>query len=163
MATDMSVKSGIFPVSVVVSFGSKTGFLQVWSQEPVGIDAEKILQIHLFGMLEGTWCKLDFIRSETFYLGWNLSVQKQRRKKQQTDKTEQSFHSLHFIYVYTTKLSFSFNYPNSLKSLGIFPKSFATMSKGFAFIDIFVKLIEMRNEVFSCFYMHHVHSVIMRS
>ena len=33
--------------------------------------------------------------------------------------------------------------------------------KGFAFIDIFVKLIEMRNEVFSCFYIHHVHSVIM--
>ena len=50
----MSVETGVLPVGVVVGLGRESRSLEIRSQKAVGIEGEKILDVHILCMLEGT-------------------------------------------------------------------------------------------------------------
>ena len=54
MSTDMSVETSVLPVGVVVGLWRESCALEIGSEKSVGIEGEKILDVHILCMLEGT-------------------------------------------------------------------------------------------------------------
>jgi len=72
VAADVTVKTCVLPVGIVFSLWLQACFLQVWSKKPVGIYAEKVLEVHIFGVLEWARCKFDVVDAEAFHFCRNL-------------------------------------------------------------------------------------------
>ena len=74
MASDVTVKSSVLPVRVVVSLRLKTCFLHVWSQKPVRIDSQQVSDVHVLGVLECAFGQCHVIDAEAFHLHRNLCI-----------------------------------------------------------------------------------------
>ena len=70
----MSVKSGIFPVGIVLRLGLKSGTFAVWCQKPVRVKSQKVAYVHILRMLERPGGKADRGYRETLHLCLDTGV-----------------------------------------------------------------------------------------
>ena len=69
MTSDVSVKTGVLPVGVVVGLGGESCAFELRSEKSVGIEGEKILDVHILCMFECTLRKSYVGNAEILHLG----------------------------------------------------------------------------------------------
>ena len=82
MAADVAVQSGVLPVCVVRSLRLESGLFKIRREKTVGIDAEKVSDVHVFRVLEFARSQSDVIDAEVFHLRRNLCAQGHRNQSQ---------------------------------------------------------------------------------
>ena len=98
MSADVTVKTGVLPVGIVLGLGRQPCSFQVGSQQTVGIEPHQVVNVRLLVSQELAFSQPDVVDGESLHLRLELSRSCHHCRSDGNGR-KKSFHVVSFLFV----------------------------------------------------------------